>query len=296
MKAECILQIPAKLGENALWIAQEQRLYWLDLNGPAVHVFNPDKRENHTLALSLPKRIGCLVQRSEGGFLLATGGGIYALDPASLNLDPFIDLPGDPAVVCFNDGKIDRQGRFWIGTSHRAEEKPLGALYRIDSDGSIHVTDRGFIVSNGPAFSPDGRLLYFADTFARTIYVYDLNPDTGSLANRRVFARLAPGHGYPDGLTVDAEGFIWSAHWDGWRVTRYAPDGAIDCVIELPVPKATSCCFGGKDMSTLFITTASVGLDEAALAQAPLAGSLFAVATPFRGLGEPAFAGSRTGA
>ena len=134
-----------------------------------------------------------------------------------------------------------------------------------------------------------GRLLYFADSFARTIYAYELDTDTGVLANRRVFARLAEVDGYPDGLTVDAEGFIWSAHWDGWRVTRYAPDGAVDRVIFLPVPKVTSCCFGGENMSTLFITTASVGMDEAAMAEAPLAGSLFAVETNFQGLVEPAF-------
>ena len=289
MKAECILRFKAKLGENALWIEKEQRLYWLDLNSPAVHVFDPKEQKNQTLPLSLPKQIACLVPCHGDRFLLATGNSIYTMDPASLNLDPFINLPGDPALICFNDGKIDRQGRFWIGTSHIEEKEPHGAFYRIDGNNSLHRVDQGFVVSNGPAFSPDGHLLYFADTFSRIIYVYELDPATGVLDNRRVFAHLTEEDGYPDGLTVDAEGFIWSAHWDGWRVTRYTPDGDIDGIVELPVPKVTSCCFGGDDLSTLFITTASVDMDEAALANAPLSGSLFAVKTPFRGLAEPVF-------
>jgi sugar lactone lactonase YvrE len=201
------------------------------------------------------------------------------------------------ANVSFNDAKCDRQGRLWAGTTDRMETEALGRLYRIDPDGTATSFAEGFVCSNGPSFSPDGRIMYHSCSHERVINAYDIDPATGRASNPRLFARIAPAKGVPDGSTVDAEGYLWSTHWGGSRITRFAPDGSIDREILMPVRNVTSCAFGGEGMETLFVTTASmefengrwVFMDEAGFAAAPMTGGLFAIETGVKGLPEPIF-------
>ena len=201
--------------------------------------------------------------------------------------DPEENLPGNR----FNDGKVDRAGRVWAGTMDDACLQPTGSLYRVDPDYSIHRMATGFTCSNGLGWSPDNRTMYFTDSMVRTIWAYEFDLETGSLGKRTVFAELPSGSGVPDGLTVDSEGFVWSAVWDGWRVIRYAPDGTTDRVVSMPVQRPSSCMFGGSDLKTLFFTSACVELGWSALKDGPLAGSLFAIATDVAGIPETPFAG-----
>ena len=289
--AECVLEFRSNLGEGPLWHAGERRLYWLDLLRPAVYRFDPAQGRNEQLPADIGTYVGGLVFRARGGCVVVKEDGIYGLDVAGggrqLLVHPEADLPGN----MLNDCKCDRQGRLWTGSADRGEKDPTGHLYVIDATLRARGVDSGIIVANGPAFSPDGRTAYFADSASYVIYAYAIDPGTGKVGARRVFAQLAKDDGMPDGMTVDDEGFLWNAQWDGWRVTRYAPDGSIDRVIRLPVPRPTAPAFGDEDLKTLYITSASNGLSEAQLREAPLSGSLFACVPGVRGLPEPSFAG-----
>jgi sugar lactone lactonase YvrE len=196
------------------------------------------------------------------------------------------------APLRLNDGRCDAAGRFWVGSLALDSTPDAGALHRLDPDGSARVMQAGLHVPNGLGFSPDGARLYLADSARRRVDVFDFDLARGSIANRRAFVALAEGEGVPDGLAVDSAGAVWIALWDGWRVARYTPDGRLDRVIHLPVPRPTSCCFGGDDLATLYVTSARVRLSAAQLAEAPLSGSVFAVDPGgARGLAEPAFRG-----
>jgi sugar lactone lactonase YvrE len=204
-------------------------------------------------------------------------------------VEPIVDPESHLPQTRFNDGKCDRNGRFWAGTMGTINGKPAGALYRFDADHSLHTMHHDISVSNGLGWSPDNRIMYYADSPTYNIYAYDFEPETGTMSNERVFAHHKVG--FPDGLTVDAEGYVWSARWDGWQVIRFAPDGSIDQVVEMPVQRPTSCVFGGSDLRQLYVTTATTGLSEADLARQPLAGSVLVLDAGVSGLPEPLFAG-----
>ena len=176
------------------------------------------------------------MRRASGGFVVAKLDGLFFLDAGGTQLTPFADPKAGRMDTCYNDGKADRQGRLWIGTVHVPETDPEGSFYRVDPDGTHAVIETGFVVPNGPAFSPDGRTLYFANTHAGEIIAFDVDPATGEAAHRRLFASVAVEDGWPDGMAVDTEGFVWSAHWGGWRITRYDPEGKIERVVRFPVP------------------------------------------------------------
>jgi len=277
------------LGEGPVWDVREQALYWVDIKGHRLQRLEPQSGAVRTWRL--PEPVGCAALRETGGAIVALQSGFAFLDLATETLEwiarPEPDRPGNR----MNDGKCDRQGRFWAGTMDDAERTRSGALYRVDPDLGVHRLESDIGIPNALAWSPDSRTLYFADTAERTIYAYDHDPDSGAIANRRVFAPSPTQAGNPDGATVDAEGALWCAQWDGWRVLRYAPDGRVDRALELPVQRPTSCAFGGPELKTLFVTTASIGLDPGALAEQPLAGSLLAVELDVAGLPERRFAG-----
>ncbi|HEY3245533.1 MAG TPA: SMP-30/gluconolactonase/LRE family protein, partial [Phycisphaerae bacterium] len=243
--ATCVLEIRSNLGEGPLWQAAERRLYWVDLLRPAVYRFDPASGRNEQLRADIGSYVGGLVFRERGGWIVVKEDGISAVDAVSgrrqLLLHPEADLPGN----WFNDCKCDRQGRLWTGSADRGEKDATGNLYVVDAKLGARKIDSGIICSNGPAFSPDGRTAYFADSYVRRIFRYDIDPQTGAVGPRRAFATIPDEAGFPDGMTVDVEGFLWNAHWDGWRVTRYAPDGRIDRVVKLPVPRPTAPAFGG---------------------------------------------------
>jgi sugar lactone lactonase YvrE len=288
---ECILKMRSILGEGPLWDERQATLYWLDLRKPAIYRFDPATGRNGRVKADLRGFVGAMVLRDRGGMMVLDHRGIFHLDPVSGRMKPFAKPAKNMRSIWFNDAKCDHQGNLWAGMGDRKEQKPLGVFYRIAPTGKAAKVDSKFICPNGPAFSPDGRTCYFADTNAGKIYRYDIDPGSGKIGPRRLFAALSEGQGMPDGMTVDSEGGIWSCHWDGWRITRYSPDGRVDRAIDMPVPRPTSVAFGGADLSTLYITSASLDLTREQIKQAPLSGSLFACQPGVRGLVEPRFAG-----
>lgn len=289
MEITCVWDAGALLGEGPVWDQKSGFLYWVDIKKGHLHRYGPSDGSRKTLEIG--QEIGCIALRRGGGLVAAVRGGFAFLDPGTgaldLISDPEQDLPGNR----FNDGKCDPAGRFLAGSMDDAIEKTTGALYSMDSGLTVTKLFGGYTVCNGPAFSPEGDTLYFSDTVGRALMAFDYDPKTGTAGDRRLFARIPEDQGLPDGLTVDSEGGVWNAHWDGWRVTRYLPDGKIDRVIELPVPRPTSCAFGGEDLDMLYITSARAELDDEALAAAPLSGGLFSVKMDVRGVLPDLFGG-----
>lgn len=285
----CAFPESAFLGEGPQWLPGEKKLVWVDILAPAVNVSDP--ATGATRSVRMPELVGAVVPRRRGGWVAAMQSGFKAVDletgAVTTLAAPESDRPGNR----FNDGKCDRCGRFWAGTLAIDTSPDGGSLYRFDPDGRVAVMETGVHVSNGLGWSPDDARFYFTDSGRRRIWVYDFDLASGTLSNRRVFVDVPEGQGVPDGLTVDAEGHVWVALWDGWCVTRYDPDGQVDRVVNLPVPRPTSCVFGGPELSTLYVTSARIRLSASQLADAPLSGSVFAIEAGVRGLPEPAFAG-----
>jgi L-arabinonolactonase len=288
-EVRCVQQANAILGEGPSWDSAAGVLYWVDIRRPAILRWDPALGQ--TGLWPMPHPVGFAVPAADGRLAFADSKGLGFLHLESGEVerltDPEAHLPGNR----FNDGKVDRRGRVWAGTMDDGCVQPSGSLYRLDRDHSLHRMDSGFICSNGIGWSPDERTMYFTDSMLRTIWAYEFDASTGDLGRRRVFATLKPDDGYPDGLTVDNHGFVWSAIWDGWRLIRFAPDGSIDREIRMPVQRPSSCVFGGAGLGTLFVTSACVELQWKALSRGPLAGSLFAFEPGVAGLPEAHFAG-----
>ena len=286
-QVKCIADVKAVLGEGPVWVERERTLYWVDINGQKL--FRLDE-QGTVRTWDTPLRVGSLAPRAGGGFVAGTSQGLAFIDLETERFDivahPEADLPDNR----FNDGKVDRQGRFWAGTMDNREREASGALYRLDRDGALSPIDQGYRVTNGPAFSPDGSRMYENDSARQVTYVFDLD-EAGHATNRRDFARFGPGDGYPDGMTVDAEGCLWIAFWDGWCVRRFAPEGDRLSELRTPVQRPTSCAFGGEGLKTLFITSARRDLKGTDLASQPLAGGLFAADVGVSGIAELPFAG-----
>jgi sugar lactone lactonase YvrE len=275
------------LGEGPVWCPIEQALYWVDIPAPAVRRWRADSGEVTTWPM--PESVGSLAL-CDRGILVALKTTISVFDPATGAVAAVGRPRDDGDDMRFNDGKCDRQGRFWVGSMPMGARAPRGRLYRHDPGGATTAMLDGISIPNSLCWSPDGRTMYFADSTQRTIWAFPYDCETGSIGERRVFVRTEP-HEAPDGGTVDAQGYVWSARYGGGRVVRHAPDGHVDRVIEVPATQVTSCAFGGPDLGTLFITTASQGLTEEQRRAQPLAGALFAVEPGVRGLPEPRFAG-----
>lgn len=283
----CAADVHALLGEGPVWVEREHALYWVDIKGRKI--FRLDSGGGLT-EWETPLRIGSLASRRAGGFIAGTEGGFAVVDPESDRFEVFVnpeaELPGNR----FNDGKLDRSGRFWAGTMDDSEQSATGSLYRLDADRSWRRFDEGYRVTNGPAFSRDGSRMYHNDSARQLTYIFDLDED-GVPSNRRVFARYGEGEGYPDGMTVDADDCLWIAFWDGWCVRRYSPEGNCLELIGLPVQKPTSCAFGGPHMGQLYVTSASIGLTPMERSEQPCAGGLFMLDTPHAGLEDVEFEG-----
>jgi sugar lactone lactonase YvrE len=289
VQATCVVDCRNVLGEGALWCPREGVLWWIDISSPSLWRLDP--RADRVDHWPLPKPPGSFALRSSGGFLFAFRSGFATLDQPGGGLD-WIDVPGLAlGDERFNDGKVDRAGRFWTGTLDRRLGAAIGRLYRVEPGLRVTAMDRGFTISNGIGWSPDDRTMYFTDTPTRRIYRYDFDVATGAIAKRRVFVEAEPGHGGPDGMTVDAEGCVWSAQFDRWCIHRYAPDGRLDRIVRMPVQRPTTCTFGGPDLATLYVTSARMDLAADALAAQPQAGGVFALGVGVRGLPEPRFAG-----
>ena len=292
---ECVVQGGNELGEGPIWCDRERALYWADIRGPALHRFDP--ATGATRAWPMPDFLGSFVIRERGGLLLALRGGLRAFDPATGASQALVHPESDRtteryAQNRYNDGKCDRRGRFWVGTmTDRTPREAVGALYRIDADLSSHRLLDGISVPNSLAWSPDDRVMYFADTAVSRIEAYAFDVASGSLGPSRILAEPGAAPGRPDGSTVDEAGCLWNARYGGSAVVRFTPDGRVDRVVTLPVSQVTSCAFGGPGLDTLFVTTATQRLTPEQRAREPLAGGLFALRVGVRGLLEPRFAG-----
>jgi sugar lactone lactonase YvrE len=281
-----------ELGESPRWDADEQALYWLDIwDSPAVFRLDPATQEFAHWAPGLS--VTGQARRSGGGFVFATRQGLYFWDERTGESQFVHDPEASNRPVRFNDGSADRMGRFWAGSTYADDQfRPEGSLYRLDT---AHRVDKmaagGLACSNGLGWSPDNRTMYVTAQFAYELLAFDFDPTTGEIANRRSFAKVPEADGLPDGLTVDADGCVWSAQWGGWRITRYDPDGKIERVVKLPVPNPTSCVFGGAALKDLYVTTAWLLLSAAERQAAPWSGDLLVVHTDIRGLAEPKYAG-----
>jgi sugar lactone lactonase YvrE len=288
MDIKLAYQANDRLGEGPVWVPEEQALYWVDILQPALQRWQPESGSYKKWLM--PNDIGCFSLREHGGAVVALRTGFAYLDLDTGKVKPLNDPESDKPYTRFNDGKCDRFGRFWAGTMDEGAPNNRGAFYRLDPNGEHRQMLDQIGTSNGLGWSPDNRIMYYTDSAKRTIWSYDFDPEKGTMTNQKVFAKT-PEAFVPDGLTVDADGFIWSAKWNGWKVVRYAPDGSIDLEVPLPVQRPTSCMFGGEKLNQLYITSASVGLTEPELQDQLFAGCIFEVATDTQGLPEPRYAG-----
>lgn len=281
-----------RLGESALWHLQEQALYWIDFYGPSVHRLKDGDVKTWTLGVG--KMIGSLILADEGRLILAIDQTLHLFDPHTGKLTRFGGLaPGNDGLA-FNDGKVDRAGRYWLGTFEITETKPEASFYRVSSRGELSLVESGFIVCNGPSFSPDNRILYFSDSVGRRILAYDLD-SSGDLSRRRTFHQFAADDGMPDGLAVDSEGHLWCALYGAGKVVRLSPSGDITLSLSAPAANVTSLCFGGPDLRALYLTSGwSNGTTEATKQQDD-GGCLFTRQVECAGLPEPVFRLSANG-
>ncbi len=288
-EVRCISQVPSLLGEGPVWSPRDDALYWVDILTPSIHRF--DVATGKDTETKLGSMLSLVIPKATGGLLIATPNGLMTVgDNGTLTRlsHPEADRPGNR----YNDGKCDRMGRLWVGTMDMGVAPNRGNLFRVDADGSWKKMDTGFTVANGLGWSPDNTRMYFTDSHRKLIYQYDFDFIEGTIGNRRPLISLDASAGSPDGLTVDADGCLWVALWDEWCVARFDPDGREMTRIRMPVPRPTSCCFGGPNLDVLYVTSARVRLGQDVLKSAPLSGSLFAVHIPHvRGLPETIFAG-----
>ena len=287
---ECVLDCKVELGEGPVWDPDEQLLYWVNIKAHEIHCFDPSMGKDKVW--KTPADVGSLALRCDGGLVVALKTGFFFFDPASgkftVVAEPEPGLPDNR----FNDGKTDRQGRFWAGSLYDPDEtKPTGGLFRLDPDRSCHKMVDEIFASNALAFSPDSRTMYYGDSRRRIVWAWDFDAADGAIRNRRVFIELKPGEGTADGAAVDNDGCYWLTQPPAARVVRYDPKGRIDRVIEMPVSQPTCVAFGGAKMDTLYITSAKYRMPAEQLAREPLAGALFAAYPGVTGPSDVFFAG-----
>ncbi|MGW7787047.1 SMP-30/gluconolactonase/LRE family protein [Streptomyces tricolor] len=278
---EVAVRAEATLGEGPTWDPATGRLIWLDILGMRLHTYDP--ASGRRTVRTTPQHIGAAKPRAGGGLVLNLRDGVGLLDPDGtfrwLHHEP---VPGRRA----HDAAVAPDGSLWAGTMRYDEAPGGGTLSRLTGDGTVRTVLPDVAVSNGTGWSPDGRLMYYIDSPTRRVDVFDHDAD-GRVGNRRPLVEIEEGAGFPDGLTVDAEGCVWVALWDGGAVRRYTPSGDLDRVITLPTPRTTACAFGGPDLTDLYITTARTGLSS----PHPLSGSLLVIPGAGQGLPQPAFQG-----
>ena len=290
-EVEHVLEVRNVIGEGPVWHSQEGFLYWVNfIEQYQILRFSPQTRRLDVFEAGMP--VMALGIRKAGGFIAATAKGIANWDTGRNLFDPFCDPLAGRAGIRFNDAATDSKGRFWVGTLNDNNPKgPDGELFCLQGDHSLRLMDKDITVSNGIGWSPDRKIMYFTDSFRYAIYAYDYSAESGTILNRRTFVQTPPDGGLPDGLTVDTEGFVWSAYCGGWRVVRYDPEGKVDREYRLPVANPTSCAFGGANLDELYITSAALGLSEEHKRQHPQSGDLFCLKAGVAGMDEPRFAG-----
>jgi sugar lactone lactonase YvrE len=284
VSVEVVVDAGATIGEGPVWDARENVVWWVDITRNLVHRYDPSG--GHDSTIDVGQAVGAVVPRASGGLALAVQDGFALLNPKTRILDLIAAVEKDHPENRMNDAKCDTSGRMWGGTMAYSEAPGAGAFYRLDIDHSVlkildHVT-----CSNGVGWSPDDRVMYYIDSGAQQVDVFDYERETGEVRNRRKLADIPAEAGVPDGMAVDAQGYIWVALWGGAAIRRFAPDGTLDRVVEIPAKQVTSCVFAGRDLTDLYITSAREGLSEAELRAYPHSGALF--------IHHPAVAGQPT--
>jgi sugar lactone lactonase YvrE len=274
----------AILGECPTWWPKTGELRWVDIRAREVRSLSLARRQLRKWPV--PGLVAGISVTDQGRMLVALETELCLLDEETASIEPLAKVADTRPGMRFNEVRCDARGRIWLGWMNDATRGPEGCLFRVDGSAFTPVIGN-VAVPNSLAWSPDYSLMYFADGREPVIWCFDFDLETGAIANRRVFATLPEGRGIPDGAAVDADGFLWSANYGGWAVTRYTPAGSVDRVIDLPVSQPTSCGFGGDDLGVLFVTSASQRLSADQLSEQPLAGELFAMRVPVTGLPLP---------
>ena len=287
-EVRCIHEAANILGEGPIWNDVEQTLWWCDNLAPKIQRYDPASGAVAEWVLS--EEVGSVVFREGSGIVAAMKSGFAHLDLETMALDTIADPEPGSAATRLNDGKCDRRGCYWCGSMDTELKAPIAALYRLDPDGSCHRMRDGVIVSNGIAFSPDDRTMYFSDSRADKVFAFDI--ESGRISNERVFIDTAPLAGRVDGATVNAEGCYWGALIHDWSIGRFDPTGRLVDAIRLPVRHPTMCTFGGPNLDVLYVTTTRKFLEPGEAESQPLAGALFELTgTGAKGLPEPRFSG-----
>jgi sugar lactone lactonase YvrE len=286
---ELVCDARAELGEGPVWDERRGHLLFLDISRRQVHVFDPATGNDRVLVMSVP--VSAIALASAGDWIAAGGGMFLRIDPETGEETPVAQVEAPERRTRMNDGAVDPGGRFWAGSMSLDGVEGQGTLYRLDPDGTVHAMLAPVTTSNGPAWSPDGRTMYYVDTRTRRVDMMDYDVDRGVWANRRTFVDLTAGPGRPDGVIVDREGGVWVGLWLGSAVHRYHSDGTLDMVVPIPTAYATKCAFGGADLGDLYVTTARGPLDDNARAAQPGAGGLFRLRPGVFGLPASRFRG-----
>ncbi len=278
---QAVCSVGATLGEGPVWVVRDQALWFVDIKGLAVFRFTPE-----TGVLSrwpVPAQPGWILPDDDGGFIVGLQSGLHRFDPGDGSCMLFAAIASEPPTNRLNDATVDPHGRLWFGSMDDAEASPTGRIYRFESGVAYAAALAPVAITNGPAFSPDGQILYHVDTLAGIVYASRIGDD-GEPCGTSVFARIDPADGYPDGPTVDAAGCLWIGLYGGWAARCYAPDGNLRRTIRFPTANITKLAFGGDDLCTVYATTARKGLDAAAVGAQPQAGDIFAFRVPVPGI------------
>jgi xylono-1,5-lactonase len=273
--------VGAELGEGPVWVPRDAALWFVDIKGKRLHQFDPATGRHHSW--DAPEQPGFVVPIRGGTYLAGLKTGLHRFDPASGEFELFARVEPHLPDNRLNDATVCADGTLWFGSMDDRERRATGSLYRLDANGRVKPQDSGYVITNGPAFSPHALTFYHTDTMARVVYAFDRD-DSGVISGRRIFARIDDGQGYPDGNAVDSEGCVWIALWGGWGVRRYSPAGEVLRTVRFPCANVTKIAFGGEDYRTVFATTAWKGLSATERAEQPLAGDLFCFEAQVPGL------------
>jgi xylono-1,5-lactonase len=277
----CVAPLGMILGEGPVWSASENALWFVDIKSHKIHRFIPETHAHQTWAT--PSQPGWILPVEGGGWMVGLVDGAYLFDPQSASLTLFAPVEANLATNRLNDACVGPDGRLWLGTMDDHEKADTGRIYHLKGGSAIDVGLSPVCITNGPAISPIGDILYHTDTLAGVIYASDLDCDDGA-SQTRIFAQIPASNGYPDGPIVDSEGYVWTGLFAGWAARRYSPSGELVANIAFPVANVTKLAFGGPNLTTVYATTAAKGLSEADLVAQPLAGGLFTFETDVKGL------------